>query len=55
MLSFSVDDISVGKASEILLFLYTESRMVVNKMGATKVSSSADISATEKLGIAEYS
>ena len=49
MLSFSVSEISVGKASKILSFLPNEIRMVQNKNGTTKASSLADISVTEKL------
>ena len=49
MLSLSVEEISVGKGSEILLFICTERRVVLNKNDATKVSSFAGISATERL------
>ena len=54
MLRLSVAEISVGKASEILSFLCTESHVVLNKNGATRASSSADISATEKLSNSKY-
>ena len=54
MLSLSVDEISVGKSSEILSSLCTERRVELNKNDATKVSSSADISATERLSITKY-
>ena len=52
MLSFSVAEISVGKVSEIMSLYWEWERVVQNKTGPTKASSSADVSATEKLKIA---
>ena len=54
ILSLSVDEISVGKASQIMSFLCPERHMVLYKNSATKVSSSTDISSTETLNITKY-
>ena len=51
LLSRSVADISAEEEELVALFICTETRVVLNKIGATKVSSSGDISATEKLSI----
>ena len=52
MLRFSEAETAIGKGSEMLSFLCTESRVVLDKNDAhaTKASSSADVSATETLG-----
>ena len=51
MLSHSVAEISVEEEVNIMPFLYPETRVVLNENGArgTKVSSSVDILATERL------
>ena len=49
LLSLSVAEISVEEETLVAPFLCTETRVVLNKNGATKVSSSADISTTERL------
>ena len=43
----SVAEISAEEDAESLPFLFTETRVVLNKNGATKASSSIDISITE--------
>ena len=47
----AVLSLSVGKGSEILSFLCTESHVVLNKKGEIKVFSLADISALRYLAI----
>ena len=49
LLSISVAEISDEEEALVAPFLCTETRVVLNKYGATKVSFSSDISATEIL------
>ena len=50
----SVAEISVEEEALVAPFLCTETRVVLNKNGVTKVSSSPNISATESLSITKY-
>ena len=49
MLSLSVAEILAEEEAKILSFLCTMSRVLLNKNGPTKATSSADISAAETL------
>ena len=49
LLSLSVAEISAEEEALVAPFLCTESRVVLNKNGATKASSSTDISVPERL------
>ena len=54
MLSHSAAEILAEEEALVAPFLCTETRVVLNKNGTAKVSSTVDISATERLSITKY-